>query len=225
MNPELIIIAILTVYIGFLHYQLHKKSLLIEDILKKQDGVESILSKEGIERIVKKVKEAQNQPQVKPSKIFEDNIQDFILKDEETEVLYVHYTKDQDVAQKICDEGFIFADSFHKTAEIVTSDKLDFVYKHYLRKQFGKYVVIIAIGKEVYNHYQNVIKQSNKVLNVEQVISKKQENSNEDSDEVFWLPNAFIKGYINSESGEIYANNNFNPKFNSPDFENNLVNL
>lgn len=225
MNPELIIIALLIVYIGFLHYQLHKKGLLIEDILKKQDSVESILSKEGIERIVKKVKEAQNQPQVKPSKIFEDNIQDFILKDEETEVLYVHYTKDQDVAQKICEEGFIFVDSFHKTAELVTSDKLDFVYKHHLRKQFGKYVVIIAIDKEVYNHYQNIIKQSNKVLNVEQVISKKVENSHETSDEVFWLPSAFIKGYINSESGEIYANNNFNPKFDSPDFEKNLTNL
>lgn len=224
MNPDLIIIAILIVYIGFIHYQLHKKNQLIEDILKKQGGFESILSKEGIETIVKKIKEAQKHPQAKASKIFEDNIQNFILKDEKTEILYVHYTKDQDVAQKICDEGFIFADSFHKTAEIVTSDKLDFVYKHYLRKQFGKYVVVIAIGKDVYNHYQNIIKQSNKVLTVEQVISKKLENNNEDSDEVFWLPNVFIKGYINSETGEICANNSFNPKFNSPDFEKNLIN-
>lgn len=223
MSPELIIIAILIVYIGFLHCQLHKKNQLIEDILKKQVGVEGILSKGSIARIVEKVKEAQKHPQVKSSKIFEDNIQNFILMDEETEILFVHYTRNEDIAQKICDEGFIFVDSFHKTAERVTSDRLDFVYKHHLRSQFGKYVVIIAIGKEMYNHYQNIIKQGNKVLTVEQVISKKQQNSNEDSDEVFWLPNAFIKGYVNSESGDIHINNNFNPKFNSPDFEKNLI--
>lgn len=224
MNPELIIITILIVYIGFTHYQLYKKNQLIEDILKKQDSLESILSKESIARIVKKVKESQKLPQAKPNKIFEDNIQNFILMDEETEVLFVHYTRNEDIAQKICDEGFIFVDSFHKTAERVTSDRLDFVYKHHLRSQFGKYVVIIAIGKELYNHYQNIIKQSNKVLTVEQIISKKQE-SNEDSDEVFWLPNAFIKGYVNSESGEIHINNSFNPKFNSPDFKTNLIRL
>lgn len=225
MNPELIIIAVLIVYVGFLHFQLHKKNQLLETLLKNRVGVDNILSKEGIEKIIRQVKEGQKEPEVKPSKIFEDNIQDFILKDEETEILYVHYTKNQDIAQKICDEGFIFADSFHKTAELVTSDKLDFVYKHYLRRQFGNFVLIIAIGKEVYNHYQNIIKQSNKIVNVEQVISKKLKDSDENSDEVFRLPKDFIKGYINSETGEIFINANFNPNFNSSDFEKNLFAL
>jgi hypothetical protein len=49
MSPELIIIAILIVYIGFLHCQLHKKNQLIEDILKKQVGVEGILQKEVLQ--------------------------------------------------------------------------------------------------------------------------------------------------------------------------------
>jgi hypothetical protein len=225
MTSELIIISVLLIYIGFLHYQLHKKNQFLEKLLKKQIGEDSILSSETIETIVHKIKEAQKEAQPNQNKIFEDNIQNFILKDEDKQVLYVHYTKNKEVAEKICNEGFIFAESFHKTAELVTNDKLDFVYKHYLRRQFGKYVVVLAIGKEIFNHYINEIKQSNKILNIEQVISTKLHESDDNTEDVYKLPNAFIKGYVNSETGEIFENSNFNPQYNSPDFMKNILAL
>ena len=108
---------------------------------------------------------------------------------------------------------------------MVTNDKLDFVYKHYLRRQFGKYVVVLAIGKEIFNHYINEIKQSNKILNIEQVISTKLHESDDNTEDVYKLPNAYIKGYVNSETGEIFENSNFNPQYNSPDFMKNILAL
>ena len=137
-------------------------------------------------------------------------------------MLFIHYTKDEEVVQRIIREGFRFADSFYKTAEAITNDKLDLVYKHYLRKQFGRYVIIIAISKEVYNRYLNEITNTNKVLNVEQILSIRCSQLNENLDEVYQLPKQYIKGYINSETGDIVRNPDFDPYYDNPLFLENL---
>lgn len=222
MNTEFITIIILLAYIGFLHFQLYKKNSFIESLIKKQLNIESALSREGLEDIIKQLKGLSNGTQVKHSKLFDKEIQDFILKDSDKNVVFIHYTKDEDVVNRITKEGFLFADSFYKTAEAVTNDKLDLVYKHNLRKNFGKFVVVIGIDKNVYNHYLTEIANSNKVLSVEQIISKKHPQLNENLDEVYLLPNKYIKGFVNIETGEIHVNKDFNPKFDSPEFENNL---
>lgn len=222
MNPEFIIIIILLAYIGFLHYQLHKKNDFIESLVKRQLNIENTLSKEGLDDIIRKLKSLSNNTQAKQSKLFDKEIQDFILKDEENQVLFIHYTKDEDVVRRINQEGFRFADSFYKTAEAISNDKLDLVYKHNLRKNFGKYVVILAIDKSIYNFYLDAISNSNKVISVEQILSKKSPQLNENLDEVYLLPNQYVKGFINSETGEIIPNKDFNPSYDSPQF---LINL
>lgn len=222
MNTEFITILILLVYIGILHFQLYKKNAFIESLVRKQLNIESALNKEGLDDILKQLKGIASGNQVKQSKLFDREIQNFILEDSETQVLFIHYTKDEDVVQRIVNEGFLFADSFYKTAEAISNDKLDLVYKHNLRKNFGKFVVILAIDKNLYNHYLNAISNSNKVLSVEQIISKKHPQLNENLDEVFLLPRQYVKGYVNIETGEIFSNNAFNPSFDSPEFEQNL---
>ncbi|PKP36442.1 MAG: hypothetical protein CVT98_07900, partial [Bacteroidetes bacterium HGW-Bacteroidetes-15] len=133
MNTEFITIIILLAYIGFLHYQLHRKNEFIESLVKRQLNIENALSKEGLEDIIKKLKGLSNDTQVKQSKLFDREIQDFILDNEQNQVLFIHYTKDEETVKRINQEGFRFADSFYKTAEAISNDKLDLVYKHNLR--------------------------------------------------------------------------------------------
>lgn len=222
MTAELLIIIILLIYIGFLHFQLYKKNAFIELLIQKQLNIENVLSKEGLEELLKKLRGLTADVPVKPSKLFEKEIQDFILEQEPNRMLFIHYTKDEEVVQRIIREGFRFADSFYKTAEAITNDKLDLVYKHYLRKQFGRYVIIIAISKEVYNRYLNEITNTNKVLNVEQILSIRCSQLNENLDEVYQLPKQYIKGYINSETGDIVRNPDFDPYYDNPLFLENL---
>jgi hypothetical protein len=222
MITELVVIISLLVYIGYLHFQLHKKNSFIESILQRQLNIEDSIAKQGVDEFVKKYRSQNADSNFKQNKLFEYEIQNFILENEKDEVLFVHYTKDQYVAQRITEEGFRFADSFYKTAEPIVNDKLDFIYKHYLRKHYGNFVVVIAISKKIYNFYLNEIAKSNKVMNVEHIISSKCSHLNENEDEVFLLPKEFIKGYINAETGDIYRNFSFNPYFDSQSFKKNL---
>jgi hypothetical protein len=45
---------------------------------------------------------------------------------------------------------------------------------------------------------------------------------NENADVIYQLSNKFVKGYINHQTGEITANPDFNPAFNTELFEKNL---
>jgi hypothetical protein len=222
MTTELIVIISLLIYIGIIHYQLYKKNSFIESLVRRQLNIEDIIAKQGFEEMIKKYRGLSSDSPLKQNKLFEQEIQNFILENESNEVLFIHYTKDQDVAQQITREGFRFADSFYKTAEPIVNDKLDFIYKHYLRKHYGNFVVVISISKNVYNHYLSEIAHSNKVMNVEHIISNKCPQLNENEDEVYLLPKEFIKGFINAETGEIYRNQSFNPNFDSPEFQKNL---
>jgi hypothetical protein len=225
MSTELIIIAILIVYSGYLQLMLHRKNVYIESLLQKQFNSPNAISREELEEIIRKFQGFPYETLVKPTMLFEPKVQGFIFEGEKDHCLYIHYTKDREIADKIFTEGFRFAESFYKTAESITNDKLDFVYKHSLRRHFGNIVIIIAIGNVVYNKYAKEIAKLNKPVNVEQILSIASPQLNENLDEVYLLPAQYIKGYVNSETGEVYPNSNFNPNFDSPNFSTNLSNL
>ncbi len=219
---EYIIIFVLFIYIAFLHYQLNRKNIFIESLVEKYSRSEKDWSKESLAEILKKLQGGTPEVAVKPSKLFEEEVLKFITGDETKCNSFIHYTKEKEIAEKIISGGFKFVDTFYKTAEPITNDKLDLIYKHYLHKHYGNYVVILSISKQVYNHYLNEISKIKKVVNVEQVLSEKSPLLNENLDEVYMLPKQYVKGYINAESGEIFNNPEFNPNFDSPSFKKNL---
>lgn len=222
---EYVIILILFAYIAFLHYQLNRKNLFIESLVEKYSKTEKDWSKESLADILKKVQGYTPEPQMKQTKLFDDETQQFITENEKINNSYIHYTKDKDVAEKIIEIGFKFVDTFYKTAEPITNDRLDLIYKHYLHKHYGKFVVIISISKTIYNKYLNEISKIKKVVNVEQILSEKSPMLNENLDEVFLLPKQYVKGYVDTETGEITRNPNFDPTFDSPMFKKNLESL
>jgi hypothetical protein len=220
---ELTIIIILLLYIVFLQYQLHKKSLYTEGLVQKMMDFERKLDPEGITKLMRDKGQQENSQSV--SNLLEESVQNFLLEDEAKCKIFVHYTRDEEIAQNIFSEGFFFVDSFHKTAEAITNDQINLVYKHYLHKNYGKYIIVISISKDIFNYYTNEIGKSKRVINVEQLLSEAEPCVNENDDEVYLLPKQFIKGYINLESGKTIRNPNYNPYYDSPTFAANIKRL
>lgn len=225
MNIELIIILVLLLYIIYLHSLLHKKSNRIESLLKQQLNKENLSSREEIDFLLNRLKSFNYESLYKANKLFDREVQEFIFRDFDNEVIFVHYTKTEEIAESICREGFRFAESFYKTTEPFITDRLDQVYKHNLRRQFGNFVVVIAIAKEVYTKYTKAVTKLNIVVNVEQILSQAQPSVKGELDEIYLLPPQYVKGYINIETGETVPNLNYKPTFESIHFEQNIIAL
>lgn len=135
----------------------------------------------------------------KRDKLFDEAVMKFLFANEKDSKIFVHYTKDINVAKKIFEEGFKFADSFEKTAEQIINDSVDLTYKHNIRKYYGKYIIVICISNNIYNYYDEEIKLISKQnMQVEQVLTDIAPCFNDNMDEVFTLSNHYIKGYVNS---------------------------
>lgn len=225
MHIEIAIIILLFAYIAYLHYELKQKNSRIDSLVKQQLSLQNFTSKEEIDFLISKLKSFPYETLLKPNKLLDRNAQDFLFSNFENEIIYIHYTRNQDIADSICREGFIFADSFYKTAEPVINDKLDLIYKHNLHKQFGNFVIALAFAKDVYNKYTQLISSIKAVVNVEQIFSTLQPEPDDNNDEIYILPAQFVKGYINIETGEVVPNLNFKPNHDSPQFEENILEL
>ncbi len=222
MSVELILIVILIAYIVLLQIQLYKRDKRIESLIKQQISLKSLTSQEDVDFLISRLKTYPHDSIIKPNRLFDPEVQVFLFRDIDSDMIFVHYTKTQDIAETICREGFQFAESFYKTAEPIINDKLDLGYKHNLRKQYGDFVVVISIAKQIYDKYTREIEQVNAILNVEQILSTLQPQLNENLDEVYLLPPQFIKGFINVETGEVVPNLNYKSTYDSPHFLSNI---
>lgn len=119
--------------------------------------------------------------------------------------MYMHLTPTKTIANKILDEGFKYHESLYKTSQELLPDLIDLRYKLMLYKQYGKYLVIIAIPKNLYDYINKRIIASKRNLLVEMVLS-----SEIDEDDFNYILNpTFIKGYIDIEKREIINNKKY----------------
>lgn len=222
---ELIIILILFIYIAFLHYQLMKKNLFLKSIVEKLSRLDKSWNKDTIMNFLKKLQNISAESLIKEDKILHKNILDYLIENRDCRT-FVHYTKETATAQKIIDEGFRFVVSFHKTAEPISNDQIDLIYKHNLHKYFGNYIIVICILKKIYHFYENELKKTEQAnVSVEQILTESIPELDENNDEIYWLPKQFVKGYLNFESGEIVNNPAYNPGYDSPAFRENLLRI
>ena len=226
MTTEILVvifIAILLSYIVYLHIQLAKKNIFIESTIKRLTGIEKGWSPEEILRFLFDMRKTRHYNSFFGDKLFEEKSLNFLLADVEDSKIYIHYTKEEGDARNIIREGFWFADSFYKTALQVSNDKLDLLIKHNSRKSFGDYLVILCMSDRIFNHYSAKLELNGlKGVAVENVLTESPPFKNENADLVYLLPNRFVKGYINYQTGEINSNPEYNPSYDSPLFERNL---
>ncbi|NOZ48294.1 MAG: hypothetical protein GXO79_16190 [Chlorobi bacterium] len=218
-----IIILLLFFYIIYLQYKLHKNNKLVIS-LKKLIEVKKQYSKEDFKKILKQIADFNFNLIIPKDKILENKIYDYIFENEKETIIFLHYTKDREVAELIVKNGFKYRNSFYKTAENVYNDKVDFLNKHMRHKHFGKFVIILSIAKRTYNYYLNEInKGDNQKLLIEHVLSLEKVVKNDNEDNIYTIPTQFVKGYLNYETGEIQNNLNFDYNFDSEMFKRNIA--
>jgi hypothetical protein len=227
MTTEILIvvtIAVLLGYIIFLHIQLAKKNIFIESTVKRLSGIEKSWSADEMMKFLLEIRKVRHYDSFFTDKLFEDKPLAFLLENAKEDKVFIHYTKNENDAKSILKEGFRFADSFYKTALPVSNDKLDLLIKHNGRKSFGDYVVVISFSDKVFDHYSSELDRYGlKAYSVENVLTDVQPFKNENDDDIIYqLSNRYVKGYINHQSGEITKNPDYNPAYDSSEFEKNL---
>ncbi|MCX6301048.1 MAG: hypothetical protein NTW82_02595 [Bacteroidia bacterium] len=219
----ILLIAVLLGYIIYLHFQLVKKNLFIESTVKRLSGMEKSWSAEEMKRFLMEVRKVQHYSSFFNDKLFEEKSLEFLLENKKDSKIYIHYTKEETVARSILTEGFRYTDSFYKTALPVTNDRLDLLMKHNSRKSFGHYLIIICLADRIIDHYTAELDRHGlKGVNVENILNETPVSKNENSDTVYLLPNRYVKGFINHQTGEIAVNPDFNPSYDSPAFARNI---
>ena len=223
---ELGLFLLLIVIIGYLYLQLKKKDNYIQLIFDKLNIQDPGLEKEALTKILSKLQIVELTKIVTKDKFFNDNILNYIFKDTKEKKLFLHYTQEKTIADKVCKEGFQFRYSFYKTAYKITRDRLDLIYKHSRSKYFGKNVLILSISTKIYNYFSEELKRiSPTEAFVEQILTEVPPFHDENNDVVYTLSNKFVKGYFNYETGKITGNPEFNPNFDCDIFRKNLARL
>lgn len=218
-----VFIVVLLGYIIFLHIQLTKKNIFIESTVTRLSGIEKSRSMEEMMAFLQEIQNLSQYSSYFKDKFLNESTLNFILEDDKDMKIFMHYTKDEYVANSILKDGFKFADSFYKTALPVLKDKLDLTIKHNSRKFFGEYLIIICISNDIANYYSMELEKAGiKNYSFENILTETLPVGNENSDLVFQLSKQFIKGYLNHRTGEIVKNQNFDPWYNSPAFMKNI---
>jgi hypothetical protein len=230
MTPTEILIGIIIIgllgYIIFLHIQLAKKNLFIESTVKRLSGIEKSWSAEEMMKFLQEIRKVSHYSSFFTDKLFEEKPMGFLLENENDSRIFIHYTKNENDAKSIISDGFMFVDTFYKTALPVSGDKLDLLIKHNGRKSFGDYLVVLALSDKIFDHYSDEMdKQGIKGFSVENILTERPPVKNDNADLVYQLSNRFVKGYINHQTGEITRNPDFNPSYDTPVFEKNLEHL
>lgn len=226
MSIEIIIIVLLFLYILYLHYQIYRKNILIDSVVSRLSEIEKTWSKEYIINFLKKLQHITSIEYIKEGKLLSENVMRFIFENEKERITYIHYTREENIARTILVEGFRFVESFYKTAEHITNDKLDLIYKHSMHKYYGKYIVVISVSRQLYEYYEKELRNMSKQsAQVEQILTELSPTLDENNDQIYRFPPQFIKGYINYISGEIVNNPVYNPDYKSSRFDSNLNQL
>lgn len=227
MDSSFLILLICTIilagYVVYLNMRLVSKSIIIQNIVKQITGEDRKFNSDEISRLISDLQRFNYKLDFKETKILETKTLNFILENESDCAVYLHYTMAEKDAMNILMEGFMFVDSFYRTAFIVSNDRLDLLMKHNDKKYYGDYVIVICIAKRLVKIYNSALEQAGvKNYSFENLLTETPPFKNENADTVFLLPLQFIKGYINHRTGEIKINSQFNPEFSSPEFAKNI---
>jgi len=147
-----------------------------------------------------------------------ENIRNFLFPGDEEVEMYSHRTSSKEIADKIIEEGFKYYDSFQKTTDEIINDMVYIRYWDTLRKQYGEYIVVIAINKDLLRKIQKDIHPKYEAQQVLSITLTEVEDNNSD-DMRFLFPRQYIKGYIERNTGEITTNSAYNPSYTPPNID------
>lgn len=144
-----------------------------------------------------------------------DKIRSFIQTNLSDFRVFMHFTSDRSVAEQIIKEGFKYSESFYKTTQEISRDIKDLDYKLQLYRQYGDFLIIINIPKELLDFAQK----ENEPIKHDSLVDSAISLYNSNDDLGYKLSSIFIKGYIDVNNNTIIKNNGFLKGFNINDFQ------
>lgn len=125
---------------------------------------------------------------------------------------FVHRTDSEKVCQRILNEGFLYAESFHKTTDRVIDDEIYLNYWNLQRKHYGEFIIKIDFSKSLINQLQVKFQSSLQSIDVQQILAESL-GRNDEEENVFLLPLFYVKGYFDMQNKKEVFNPFYNPSF------------
>jgi len=119
--------------------------------------------------------------------------------------VFMHFTRDRTIADSILENGFKFADCFYKTTQEFTLNKVDLNYKFHLYKDYGTYLIVFSIPKDLFENSPFDEKLDTKISLIENGFC----DEIEDDYFNYILPAIFINGYFDLQKNSIIRNEKF----------------
>jgi hypothetical protein len=156
----------------------------------------------------------------KPDSIYVQNLIK-VIECKNDVVTFLHNTKTKETAEKVLEDGFQFQSHLDYTTDVVTAkDPVTIKYFTIVRQAYGKYTLIIQISRHLIEDYSQQLQ--NMSHHFSEILSVKSPFLGSEDDLVYCLAPHFVKGYMYVETGEFFANPNFNASLKIPIFEENL---
>lgn len=229
MTTQIILVFLiiaLVIYSIILQIKLTRKNIFIESTVKRLSGIEKSRSMEEMMAFLSEIQKQARYSSYFTDKLLEKETTDFIFENDRELKIFMHYTLQEADAKNILSNGFMFADSFYKTALSVTRDSLDLKIKHNSKKYYGDFLIIICISNDIVNFFSMELKKAGITgHSYENILTEVTPFRNDNFDIVYQLSSKFVKGYVNYRSGEIVKNPRFDPWYNSPEFQKNVERL
>jgi hypothetical protein len=137
-----------------------------------------------------------------------------ILMDFKDCYLFLHNTREPDIAEKINNEGFLFESQLaYSTDQINPSEHIEITYFFIQRKDYGSYTIVIAIPKKIYEVYSAASNEND--TGIENILTIKEPFIGDNEEPIYRLSPKHVLGYFNSNTGEFIKNTNWDPEYNN----------
>ncbi len=135
-----------------------------------------------------------------------------ILRDFNDCYFFLHNTKEFGVVEKIMNDGFIFESQLpHSTDRVNPNEPIEITYFFFQRKDYGLYTMIIAIPREIYEHYSEVSNKND--TGIEEVMTITEPYYGDNDELMYTISPRHILGYFNNRTSEFFRNVNWDPLF------------
>jgi hypothetical protein len=136
-----------------------------------------------------------------------------ILSDYKDCYVFLHNTKEKEIAETILAEGFIFENQLpHSTDRVNPGEPIEITYFLFQRKDYGIYSIIIAIPKSIYELYleYSIIYE----IGLEEILTITKPRISDNDEMIYTISPKHILGYFNTHTGEFVKNLVYDPAFN-----------
>lgn len=207
-----VIVIILNQYFKLKRYKLLVKKLAKVFQIKSTRGSNNY---DVLEKILKE--EMQKR---KKSLKSSDNVKNYIEQHFKEYKIFIHYTSEIQIAEKILNEGFKYSESIYKTSQEIVNSSVDLTYKLQIYRPYGDYLVVICVPKIMFSLLQKSDNTDQHLSIIDNFLCEFQP----EDDLEYNLPPMFIAGYIDMVSKKIYDNEQFMKGFDIETYKTKLLN-